>query len=89
MQGIIAYAYQDPVQQKEAFLFSEQGHQQWDQLYQVRIQGQNKKWRTGFFVDLNGRLVAVNTNNFTNQFAVTNTNQFVHGGTCHFLGNND
>mmetsp|Transcript_13758 Transcript_13758/g.21366 ORF Transcript_13758/g.21366 Transcript_13758/m.21366 type:complete len:645 (-) Transcript_13758:325-2259(-) len=43
----------------------------------------------GFLVHLNGGRALLQLNDLTDQFFVTNTNQFVHERTLHILGNHD
>lgn len=44
---------------------------------------------SGFLVDLDGGLVGVDTNDFTNELLVADLAQLVHGATDHVLGDND
>lgn len=50
-------------------------------------------WRgaklTSFLVDLDGGLVGLNPNDFSDQIIVTDTDKLVHGAADHVLGDND
>ena len=68
-------------------------HQTRTQFYRQRLTcSQNRvtdRKACSFFVNLDGGLVTVNSNDFTHQVIVTDLDQFVHGTTNHIFSNDD